>query len=147
MWPNTQETLDLLMFTREILNGKLHFLCSERVLKNFSKFTRKKKHAMQLLLRIIVDLGLFHVISPVECICVLLNTVSAYLAFPYSTKYNKWIASILNPFVPNAPFLFLLKISENRKVFWCFQRVEKRWIWNEWVYMILKSKSIISLET
>ena len=24
------------------------------------------------------------------------------------------------PFVPNAPFLYPLKISENRKVFWCF---------------------------
>ena len=26
-----------------------------------------------------------------------------------------------NPFVPNAPFLYPLKTSENRKVFWCFQ--------------------------
>ena len=31
----------------------------------------------------------------------------------------------LNPFVPNAPFLYTLKTSENRKVFWCFQGVEK----------------------
>ena len=31
----------------------------------------------------------------------------------------------LNPFVPNAPFLYPLKISEIRKVFWCFQGVEK----------------------
>ena len=28
MWPNPQETADLLKFTEEILNGKLHFLCS-----------------------------------------------------------------------------------------------------------------------
>ena len=28
MWPNPQETADLVMFTEEILNGKLHFLCS-----------------------------------------------------------------------------------------------------------------------
>ena len=26
--PNTQATVDLLTFTEEILNGKLHFLCS-----------------------------------------------------------------------------------------------------------------------
>ena len=28
MWPNPQETADLVKFTEEILNGKLHFLCS-----------------------------------------------------------------------------------------------------------------------
>ena len=34
-----------------------------------------------------------------------------------------------NPFVPNAPFLYPLKASENRKVF-CFQGVEKGFIGN-----------------
>ena len=28
MWPNPQETADLVTFTEEILNGKLHFLCA-----------------------------------------------------------------------------------------------------------------------
>ena len=28
MWPNPRETADLVTFTEEILNGKLHFLCS-----------------------------------------------------------------------------------------------------------------------
>ena len=28
MWPNPQETADLVTFTEEILTGKLHFLCS-----------------------------------------------------------------------------------------------------------------------
>ena len=28
MWPNQQETADLVTFTAEIFNGKLHFLCS-----------------------------------------------------------------------------------------------------------------------
>ena len=28
MWPNHQETVNLVTFTEEILNGKLHFLCS-----------------------------------------------------------------------------------------------------------------------
>ena len=37
----------------------------------------------------------------------------------------------INPFVPHAPFLYPLKISENRKVFWCFQGVEKGCIGNE----------------
>ena len=29
MWPNPHKTVDLVTFTEEILNGKLHFLCSE----------------------------------------------------------------------------------------------------------------------
>ena len=29
MWPDPQETADLVTFIGEILNGKLHFLCSE----------------------------------------------------------------------------------------------------------------------
>ena len=28
MWPNPQETADLVTFTEEILNGNVHFLCS-----------------------------------------------------------------------------------------------------------------------
>ena len=30
MWPNPQETVDLITFTNEISNGKLHFLRSEK---------------------------------------------------------------------------------------------------------------------
>ena len=29
MWPNPQETADLVTFTEKIINGKLHFRCSE----------------------------------------------------------------------------------------------------------------------
>ena len=47
--------------------------------------------------------------------------------------YNKPGKVNVNPFVPNAPFLYPLKISENRKVFCCFQEVEKRCIENKWV--------------
>ena len=34
MWPNPQETADLVAFSEEILNGKLHFLCSNGQLKS-----------------------------------------------------------------------------------------------------------------
>ena len=34
MGPNPQETADLVIVTGEILNGKLHFLCSVTVLAN-----------------------------------------------------------------------------------------------------------------
>ena len=49
---------------------------------------------------------------------------------------------IINPFVPNAPFLYPLKTSENCKVFWCFQGVEKGCIGNEWVKGYLHYKII-----
>ena len=39
----------------------------------------------------------------------------------------------LNPCVPIVLFLYPPKTSENRKVFWCFQGVEKGCIANEWV--------------
>ena len=42
-----------------------------------------------------------------------------------------------NTFVPNTPLLYPLKISENLKVFWCFQGVKKRCIGNKWVNMKL----------
>ena len=38
-----------------------------------------------------------------------------------------------NPFVPNASFLYPLKTSENHKIFWCFQGVNKKCIGNEQV--------------
>ena len=35
----------------------------------------------------------------------------------------------INPSVPNAPFLYRLKRSENRTVFWCFQGGKERVHW------------------
>ena len=46
------------------------------------------------------------------------------------------VIAIVNPFFPNAPFLYPLKILESRKVFWCFQGVEKRCIGSKWVQRI-----------
>ena len=40
--------------------------------------------------------------------------------------------TVVNPFVPQARFLYPLKTSGNRKVF-CFQGVEKEYIVNKWV--------------
>ena len=40
MSPNPQETADLVTFTEEILNGKLHFLCSDKT-SNHVKDLRK----------------------------------------------------------------------------------------------------------
>ena len=38
---------------------------------------------------------------------------------------------LTNPFVPNAPFLYSLKTSENRKGFWYFQGVKKGVYWEQ----------------
>ena len=35
MWPNPQKNADLVTFTEEILNAKIHFLCSENVYTHF----------------------------------------------------------------------------------------------------------------
>ena len=32
MWPNPQFSADLAIFTEEILNGKLHFLCGDAMI-------------------------------------------------------------------------------------------------------------------
>ena len=41
----------------------------------------------------------------------------------------------VNPFVPNAPFLYPLKTSENLTVL-CFQGVEEGYLGNEWVKLV-----------
>ena len=44
----------------------------------------------------------------------------------------------LKPFVPNSPFLYTLKTTENLTIFWCFQGAEKGCIENEWVKKNIK---------
>ena len=41
--------------------------------------------------------------------------------------------NVINLFVPNAPFLYPMKTSENLTIFWCFQGVEKGSIRSKWV--------------
>ena len=56
----------------------------------------------------------------------------------------------VNPFVPNAPFLYLLKTSEKLTVLWCFQGKEKGCIGNEWVNKVFVrhfQKCVCSIET
>ena len=48
-------------------------------------------------------------------------------------SWYSWFSLCVNPFVPNASFLYPLKTSEKRKVFWCFQGLDKGCIGNKWV--------------
>ena len=43
MWPNPQFPADLVTFTEEILNGKIHFLCSALTKKSFVKNIMRSK--------------------------------------------------------------------------------------------------------
>ena len=75
---------------------------------------------------------------------IMIRTYCKHMSFS-----SEWSYLNFNPFVPNAPFLYPLKTSENRKVFWCFQRVEKGCTGNEWVNANtktheLKPKSVFS---
>ena len=45
MWPNPQETVDLVTFTEEILNGKLHFLWSVKFSEKLKFLTSWYTHA------------------------------------------------------------------------------------------------------
>ena len=45
----------------------------------------------------------------------------------------------INPFDPNAPFLYLLKILQSFNVLWCFQVVEKGYIGNKLVNYLLST--------
>ena len=50
--------------------------------------------------------------------------------FPQSANERRFL---INPFAPNARFLYSLKASENLTVFWRFHELEKACIGNEWV--------------
>ena len=39
MWPNLHETVNLVAFTVEILNGKSHFLCNDKTNRKMIEFT------------------------------------------------------------------------------------------------------------
>ena len=39
MWPNPQETVDLVTFTEDIFNGQLHFLCSANFMESGINFS------------------------------------------------------------------------------------------------------------
>ena len=65
------------------------------------------------------------------------NKGSTKIKFTDLTKNNassnQDLINQSNQFVPNAPFFYCLKPSENRKVFCCFQGVEKGCIGKKWV--------------
>ena len=78
---------------------------------------------------------LFEVYITIYCAVNLwfLCTTETKVSLIWDPKYGKSVASEINSFVPNSPFIYPLKTSQNLTIFWCFQEVEKGWIGNEWV--------------
>ena len=64
-----------------------------------------------------------------------------------TTKWQNSIKILLNPFVPNAHFLYPLKASENLMVFWCFQGVQKGCIGNKRVKIVANGTTKCSRST
>ena len=56
--------------------------------------------------------------------------VHKYLISKFRYFMNSSVS--LNTFVSNAPFLHILKTSENRKVFWCGSGGRERVLGNKW---------------
>ena len=48
MWPNSQETADLVTFTEEVLNEKSNFLCSETENVRKTRLFRKYLNSLKL---------------------------------------------------------------------------------------------------
>ena len=125
MWPILEFPEDLVTFTEEILNGKLHFLCSVYC-SVFCHFpTPSFLHSYNVHLKMIISF----VLAYFECATAFIH--SQFELKYVLQRYNYFC--LFNPFVSNAPFLHPLKTSEKLTIFWCSQGVEKGCIGNKWV--------------
>ena len=69
--------------------------------------------------------------------CLGYRQLSKFINIKYNLTVSKeQLRKCPNPFVPNASFLYPLETSENRKIFWCFQGVEKGYIGNKWIKVV-----------
>ena len=124
MWPAPQETADLVSFTEEIFNWKLHFLCSDRFalrwgsthmlifLSNISKFLKLEtgKYAKKY-----QTYGFFIVLGNVTLIFLRTWPRSKFLWICNSVIHNSKsvhkIVKLTNPlFVSEKMVIFFLKI-------------------------------------
>ena len=109
------------------------------VFKNFANFP--KKHLLESFFDEVAGLkaaSLLKETSTQILSCEIFKNTFFYGTPLVDTSSTLCFASgFLNTFVPNAPFPYSLKTSENLSVFWCFQRVGERCIGNEWVKILI----------
>ena len=114
MWPNPQERADLVTFTAEIFNGKLHFLCSVRkrllagvlqkklLLKTFTKFKGKYLCCSLFLTKLrLFSLQLYQRPWRSCCVCSVCNFLKdsdTVVAFVQSTTLSKTLTQLLRLF-------------------------------------------------
>ena len=121
MWPNPQETADLVTFTEEILNRKLHFLCSSSYLLlsitvcNFQSI--KSPMELYSFLSKLFCYITWLVISPDYTrrwtTCKRGLSVKSYCFFETKAKRIKNY-KLINRFQANVPFLFYLFVLKWR---------------------------------
>ena len=61
------------------------------------------------------------------------TSTGSHIQWACKWHWQNWVMETINPFVPNAPFLYPLKTSANLADFGCFQGVEKGCIGNKWI--------------
>ena len=103
MWPNPRETADLVTFTEEILNGKLHFFwCSDMPELGFSMnwiFPCKDRNLFYM--------GKYGLEK---------NRVFAYLTQRFTVDLTFTMSSLYSFFLNTSAYLFLLTVYKNS--FW-----------------------------
>ena len=112
MWPNPQERADLVTFTAEIFNGKLHFLCSVRkrllagvlqkklFLKTFTKFKGKYLCCSLFLTKLrLFSLQLYQRPWRSCCVCSVCNFIKdsdTVVAFVQSATLSKTLTQVFS---------------------------------------------------
>ena len=102
--------------------------------------TRKTSILFEVYITIYCAVNLWFLYITIYCAVNLwfLCTTETKVSLIWDPKYGKSVASEINSFVPNSPFIYPLKTSQNLTIFWCFQEVEKGWIGNEWLKIEIK---------
>ena len=122
MWPNPQEKADLITFTEEILNGKLHFLYSDADIENsiFSNFSCGARYLLDLFFT-------------TSTLCV--QTIRPSLSIApqkevHSLRLLTWVFSDLQPIKPDIKSIFkynkIFLMSVNRSSRYAVQN--KFWV-------------------
>ena len=103
------------------------------MISKFSLISEKPKNALYCFVEEIFLSSIPKNFWVVDLVANTYRDVSIKLKERENKNSSSRILPLMNPFVPNVPFFYLLKSLENLAVFWCFQWVEKGCIGNKWV--------------
>ena len=92
MWPNPQETADLVTFTEEVLNGKLHFFHSDHKLAVFIK----SKYDWNLFLPMVFFKSFDEIIELWHNIGLIYPTTLIQVLILHSSWLQQWLKKCFN---------------------------------------------------